>query len=297
MASRALNVIRALYGAELRVEHGNSFWRRLGIGKGHRRIASRNSAIELYGIQKPFISYKYVAFIVVMLFLAVHAILSIYYYNILTTAEQTVIMRLANIDALLDRRRNISTNFARTVRDYAIHERSLFEHVSNTRASFHPSKTDEQIGSDSLAATTTDPGPAPLVQGNAPSGALPHALGGEAMKGTLPSKPTIDGLLSLADQMLSGKMPVDKQLSGMLALAEQYPTLQLSQNFRQFMDALVETEKDLFAARIKYSESINSYATMLRVFPNNVYGRLYHFKTYRYFEADKDAKRFRPVDY
>jgi hypothetical protein len=293
MASRALNVIRALYGAELRTKRPDSFWHRFGIGKGN----NRNTAIELYGIRKPFFSYKHVAFIVVMLLSIGHVLLSIYFYNMLTTAEQSVVMRLANIDTLLDRRRNISTNFARTVRDYAIHERKLFEHVSNTRAAFRRATPDRSNDPDSTPSALQDAGRSPSVQGSAPGSTLANVLSGEPMKTTLHSKAGFDNLLTVVDEMLSGKIPIDKQLSGMLALAEQYPTLQLSQNFRQFMDALVETEKDLSAARMNYSESVNKYATLLNIFPSNIYGRLYRFKTYRYFETDQDAKRFRPVDY
>ena len=84
---------------------------------------------------------------------------------------------------------------------------------------------------------------------------------------------------------------------GLVAVAESYPDLKLSENFRQFMDALVETEKELSEARMQYSNVVNTYTTLLRTFPGNLFAVIYGFEPLPYFEAAAEAKAFRPVEY
>ncbi|MBW2277154.1 MAG: LemA family protein, partial [Deltaproteobacteria bacterium] len=104
-------------------------------------------------------------------------------------------------------------------------------------------------------------------------------------------------LAAMIDGTAAKGLPIDTKLSGVLALAEQYPDLKLSDNFRRFMDALVETEKALCDERMTYSEVVNSYTTKLKTFPGNLFAKIYGFELIPYFEADHDAQRFKPVDY
>ncbi|MBF0106080.1 MAG: LemA family protein [Deltaproteobacteria bacterium] len=92
-------------------------------------------------------------------------------------------------------------------------------------------------------------------------------------------------------------LPINDMLSRVFALAEQYPDLKLSQNFVKFSDAIVEIEKDLAVSRIKYNTLSNKYTTSLVTFPGVAFNVLYGFETKPYYQADADAKVFKPVDY
>jgi LemA protein len=51
---------------------------------------------------------------------------------------------------------------------------------------------------------------------------------------------------------------------------EAYPTLQANQNFRALQDELTETENRISVARRDYNESVTSYNTYIRRFPQNL---------------------------
>ena len=196
-------------------------------------------------------------------------VMSVYFYNLLVSYQQDVLKEGSKIDSLLQRRRNISLNLARTVRDYAIHEKGVFGHVSDVRASSQASSRRK----DDKAAVA------------GPAGEKPRAEG------------VLDEMLALLEGSAAGGLIADDRLAGLLAVAERYPDLKLSENFRRFMDALIETEKDLSDARMKYAEVVNTYTTQLRTFPCRMFGYVYGFESLPYYEADTEAKSFRVVEY
>jgi LemA protein len=122
---------------------------------------------------------------------------------------------------------------------------------------------------------------------------------GQALAEKTATDPQDDGwlehLLPLLDG--SGNVSVKARLAGLLAVAERYPDLKLSDNFRQFMQALVETEKDLSEERMSYSEMVNRYSTQMKTFPGNMFARIYGFDQLPYYQADGEARWFRPVEY
>lgn len=92
--------------------------------------------------------------------------------------------------------------------------------------------------------------------------------------------------------------PVPKELmSGVFALAEQYPDLKLSQNFQKFIDALVETEKDIATARMKYNLAADNYAKKLSTVPGNWVNKLFRFEKKPLFKPSDGAWTFEPVAY
>lgn len=90
---------------------------------------------------------------------------------------------------------------------------------------------------------------------------------------------------------------LEKVLSKILAIAEQYPDLKLSQNFQQFMTALVNSETKIAEKRIDYNNSVNTYTTAINQFPGSVFARLWGFETKPFFVAEKDATKFKKIDY
>jgi LemA protein len=265
MPSRALQIIRTLYGEELQSLRRRSLFDRV-LGRNrrfHGTVPARQRIVDLHRVRRGLVTKKRVLWSLVVGFVVLHVILSIYYYNQLTRSEQDVYREVAQIDSLLQRRRNISINLSRTVKDYAEHEQRVFGHVSDTRATAQSTRPSES--GDSKANPADD----------------------RAERDGSPNGTILGGLLSIPSPTLS-------QIQ---AVAEQYPDLKLSENFRNFMDALVETERELSTARMQYSTMVNTYSTQLKTFPGNLFAEIYGFEQVPYFEADVDAKRFKPVEY
>lgn len=262
MSSRAVSIIRRLYGSELRPRKRRGLLRRL-LGRRRAPVREkREQMLELYRVRGRLLTRGRIMLIGCLAFLLLAFAISVYYYNKLTRYEQDVFREKAKIDSLLQRRRNISINLARTVRDYAVHEQGIFRHVSDVRA--------------------------------ASQGANGHKPAEETA-----SKSRDDGWLEELLPLLngSGDIPVEARIKGLLAIAERYPDLKLSDNFRHFMQALVDTEKELSDGRMHYSDVVNRYTTQMKTFPGNMFARIYGFDILPYYEADGEAKRFRPVDY
>lgn len=77
------------------------------------------------------------------------------------------------------------------------------------------------------------------------------------------------GQLSAADQALTG------QIGTFLNLAvEAYPQLRATQNFQALQDQLAESENRISVARRDYNESVRSYNTYIRQFPQAVTARV-----------------------
>jgi LemA protein len=283
--SRALSIIEELYGRELRAKKKPGLLRRLTDrfrSDKPRKLDSR--LIEIIRARKRLITARRLTVMAGVLLVAFHIVLSIYYYNLLTRMEQDVLKERAKISSLLQRRRNISINLARTVRDYALHEAEIFRHLADVRAASQ--------GVSGQALERVDGRGAAAAEEN------PEALQIEQAPGScgLP-KNVLDELSSFIEGGGAADLTMEGKLAQLLAVAERYPDLKLSENFRNFMDALIETEKDLCDERMVYSDTVNGYTTKLRTFPGNLFAKVYGFDAVPYYEADREAQRFRPVDY
>lgn len=284
MSSRPVNIINALYGRELR-----SWQNRIRDlpDRMRNRIEARRrerSVIALYRERHRVLTRGRVVIGIIACCIIALVATSIVYYNKLTHLEQDVFKEEAKIASLLQRRRNISINLARTVRDYAVHEEAIFHHVSNMRASsssMDPSRGGEGGGEEP---------PLDAASGAAPAG--PEA-GGDAPG----ADAVFDEVLSMLEGSSGVDLPFDKKLSGLVAVAESYPDLKLSDNFRRFMEALIETEKEISDRRMTYSDVVNRYTTLLRTMPGRLFASMYGFEPVPYFVADTEAVGFSPVEY
>jgi LemA protein len=262
MSSRAVRIIKTLYGRELKPSWTKRLFTRRKATKALVCRQEQNT-LNLYRQKKRFLTVKRIliggaAFIVLF-----HIILSIFYYNRLTRKEQDVYKEMAKIDTLLQRRRNISINLARAVSDYAQHEQSLFRHVSEMRAFLEGLNPNQNNGEEETTASSS----------------------------------FVDKILADIGKSSANSLGLDSRLASLVAVAERYPDLKLSENFRQFMATLTETEKDISDMRMHYSEIVNSYTTQIKTFPGNVFAQVYGFKEIPYYQADKKALMFQPIEY
>lgn len=289
MPSRATRIIRTLYADDLEPRRKAGILGWFGRRSSNlERISNRRrrEIIDLYREREQILNKKRLAVGIFLLLLFGFAYISIVYFNRLTQAEQDVFKESAKIDSLLQRRRNISINLARTLKDYAVHEQGIFSHVSDMRSS---SKKDSAEQEENGTGSERDD-----EKSSSPQTDLPSSKDARVKD---PPKGPLDKIISILDGTSGGKMSMDNKLARLMAVAENYPDLKLSENFRRFMDALIETEKEISNKRMEYSEIVNNYTTQLRTFPGMTFAVIYGFKPVPYFRADGEAMRFQPVAY
>lgn len=94
---------------------------------------------------------------------------------------------------------------------------------------------------------------------------------------------------------------VQDQLSGslsrLLVAVERYPDLKANQNFLELQAQLEGTENRIAVARRNYNQSVQSYNSNLRTFPNNLFAGWYGFETKGYFEASAGAENAPTVEF
>lgn len=79
-------------------------------------------------------------------------------------------------------------------------------------------------------------------------------------------------------------------LSRLLVTVERYPDLKANQNFLELQAQLEGTENRIAVARRNFNQSVQSYNSNLRTFPNNIFAGWYGFETKGYFEAAQGAE-------
>jgi LemA protein len=192
--------------------------------------------------------FRFVGLLVTALVIAKAGLL-FYYYNTFVSMQYDVDEAAAQVDAQLQRRRNVIRNLSIMVMNYAEHEREIFTHATDTRKE--------------------------LVQPR--PGAPPGQEEKQQVPGTAGS--------------------VDDLLARVFAIAEKYPDLRLSENFRRYMDALVDIEARIAAQRMIYNTRANAMSTVVDKFPGFLFARMYGFKPPAFFEPEEEARIPLRVDY
>ncbi|MBL6988535.1 MAG: LemA family protein [Bacteriovoracaceae bacterium] len=111
-----------------------------------------------------------------------------------------------------------------------------------------------------------------------------------------------DGMASLVDKLKDAKqIPDGASLEGFMskifALSEQYPDLKLNTNLLKFIDVILAVEKNVADARVEFNLCLNSYSTVLKTFPGNVYNLFFGFKSKPYYRAAENARDFKIITY
>ncbi|MEM1284625.1 MAG: LemA family protein [Pseudomonadota bacterium] len=83
-------------------------------------------------------------------------------------------------------------------------------------------------------------------------------------------------------------------LGRLIAVAENYPDLKASTNFKEFQDALEETEDKLQLARRYYNGAVRGFNTQVEQFPSNLVANQFRFIQAEYFELEDPTDRANP---
>ncbi len=82
---------------------------------------------------------------------------------------------------------------------------------------------------------------------------------------------------------------VQGQLSGalsrLLVTVENYPDLKANENFLELQAQLEGTENRIAVERRKFNETVQSYNTSIKRFPNSIFASFFNFRDKQYFKA------------
>ena len=82
----------------------------------------------------------------------------------------------------------------------------------------------------------------------------------------------------------------------LLVVAEAYPELQATKNFTQLADDLRTTEDQIQITRRVYNDTVETYNTLIQVFPAVIVAKLFGFKRREFFDAPAGSEAAPAVD-
>ncbi|HDQ88620.1 MAG TPA: LemA family protein [candidate division WWE3 bacterium] len=94
-----------------------------------------------------------------------------------------------------------------------------------------------------------------------------------------------------ADQMLTGA------LKSLFAVAEAYPELKAQEGFINLQKEISDTEDKVAYSRQFYNSIVRDFNSMLAVFPTNLVGQMFGYKTKPFFEANEEERKSVKVDF
>ena len=76
----------------------------------------------------------------------------------------------------------------------------------------------------------------------------------------------------------------------LMAVAEQYPELRATENFQQLQAQLSETEDQIAITRRVYNDTVQTYNTLIQIFPPSLIANAFNFEPRQFFDAPAEAE-------
>ncbi|MDP2732804.1 MAG: LemA family protein [Hoeflea sp.] len=133
---------------------------------------------------------------------------------------------------------------------------------------------------------------------------IPNLL--EAVKGYMThERELLEEVTRLRGQAVAGsggspeqRATLEGALSGalgrLMAVAESYPDLKANENFKEFQQALEETENEISMSRRYYNGAVRNLNVSVETFPSTLIARQFGFVKAEYFEIEDQADRAVP---
>jgi len=99
------------------------------------------------------------------------------------------------------------------------------------------------------------------------------------------------------EEQAAANAELDAALSRLLVIVEQYPELKANENFIALQDQLEGTENRIAVARNDYNAAVKEFNKKLRSFPTNLFGGMFGFSEFEYFEASEGANEVPNVSF
>ena len=98
-------------------------------------------------------------------------------------------------------------------------------------------------------------------------------------------------------EQISAAQNFDSALGRLLVTVENYPQLQATQAFRDFMVQLEGTENRIATARRDFNESVRSFNVRVKRFPTNLVAGMFGFDEAEFFEAVEGSDQAPNVEF
>jgi LemA protein len=106
------------------------------------------------------------------------------------------------------------------------------------------------------------------------------------------------GQAKTADEKVQAANQMEGAIGRLLLVSENYPELKANQNFLALQDELAGTENRIAVERRRYNESVRSFNTFVRRWPNSSIAAMMGVERRdAYFEADQAAKAAPKVEF
>ena len=93
------------------------------------------------------------------------------------------------------------------------------------------------------------------------------------------------------DEKIINNEELSSNVSKIMALKEAYPELKANENFIDLSNKLTKIEDDIANARKYYNGTVRIYNNKVQMFPNNIFAKIFNYKTKRMFEASLEDKQ------
>ena len=93
------------------------------------------------------------------------------------------------------------------------------------------------------------------------------------------------------DEKIINNEELSSDVSKIMALEEAYPELKANENFIDLSNKLTKIEDDIANARKYYNGTVRIYNNKVQMFPNNIFAKIFNYKTKRMFEASLEDKQ------
>jgi LemA protein len=99
------------------------------------------------------------------------------------------------------------------------------------------------------------------------------------------------------DKLQQTQQALSSALSRLLVTVERYPDLKANTNFLELQAQLEGTENRIANARRKFNESVQTFNSYIRKFPQSIFANMFGFEKKPYFEADAGAEKAPKVEF
>ena len=87
------------------------------------------------------------------------------------------------------------------------------------------------------------------------------------------------------DEKIKTNLKLNRDIDKIMLLVEAYPELKASDNFKDLSDKLVKIEDDIANSRKYYNGTVRIFNNKVEMFPNNIFAKIFGFKSKSMFEA------------
>ena len=92
------------------------------------------------------------------------------------------------------------------------------------------------------------------------------------------------------DEKIKTNLNLNRDIDKIMLLVEAYPELKASDNFKDLSDKLVKIEDDIANSRKYYNGTVRIFNNKVEMFPNNIFAKIFGYKSKPMFEAKISEK-------